>query len=283
MIFKTLALSLFALPLLAAPLPPDFTLERGALRGSWDKLTPEDLAKLAELDGVRSLRLSGDRTHFRGRHLDALTGLQELEEISFDGANLDDAAYAHFAKFPKLRRLSLFHVSQNVEGFTGKGFTALQKCPALESLVVAGAYAGDEAFKAIAGIRQLEEFRQWHNVETVKGMTFFADHPNLRALKIGQRLARRGFGQEPSFVGATIGDLAEIPALEEIEIVEARLTFDELQPLTRLENLKKLVISKTDVPPADIERLRKDLPGVKIDFTKASEADLAYLREKLKM
>jgi len=56
-----------------------------------------------------------------------------------------------------------------------------------------------------------------------------------------------------------------------LQLSEARLTFTALQQLKQLPALKKLTLEGIDVPKADVERLQKELPKLKIDWTEPNE------------
>jgi hypothetical protein len=49
------------------------------------------------------------------------------------------------------------------------------------------------------------------------------------------------------------------------------LTFSALSQLKQLPQLKKLNLEGIDVPEADVERLRKELPRVEITWKKPTE------------
>ncbi len=66
--------------------------------------------------------------------------------------------------------------------------------------------------------------------------------------------------------------LAEFKSLEALQLDEARLTFSALQQLKQMPALKKLTLGGIDIAKEDVERLRKELPQVKVEWTVPNEA-----------
>ena len=61
-------------------------------------------------------------------------------------------------------------------------------------------------------------------------------------------------------------------SLESLQLDEARLTFAALKQLKQLPALKKLKLGGIDIPKEEIDRLRQELPQVKIEWTEPNEA-----------
>lgn len=225
--------------------------------------TEADFRTLGQYPALKKLSLSGKT--ITDQTLPLLAGLTELEELSTDRTMLSDDGYRHFAQFPKLRMLSLFHPSWDMKEFTGAGLAHLKALPKLERLTFAGSTAGDAAMEAIGQLTQLKEFRTWHSMQTQAGNQHLPKLVNLTALRIGQRLPR-GKVSPPSFDEATIPLLAQMKALQKLELTEARLTAKGLAPLKDLPNLKQLIIQQVDITPAEVESLRATFKDVKIDY-----------------
>ncbi|MFT4587523.1 MAG: hypothetical protein ACI9VS_002786 [Candidatus Binatia bacterium] len=252
------------------------------IRGA--ELTADDYRMLGGITSLKSLNLGGKETALTDEHLAMLSGLVNLEGFQSDGALLSDEGFRHFAAFKNLRRISLFHPSRDRKDFTGAGLAHLKACPKLAQLTFAGATAGDEAFKAVGQITQLKEFRQWHNWETAEAIRHLEKLPNLTALKMGQRLAQWGVATKPSFDDATLEVIARMKSLRRLDLQEARLSYAGLARLKALPNLKELKVKWVATPPADVERLRKLLPDVKISWEELTPADEeTYLVKKLRL
>ena len=229
-------------------------------------------------------KLSLDGKSLNDTTLPLLAGLTELEELSTNGSSLTDDGYKHFAAFQKLRALALWHPSFNAKDFTGAGLIHLKGLPKLERLTFAGATAGDAALEAVGKMEQLREFHTWHTAQTQAGNEFLTKLPNLKVLRIGQRLPKWGTASPASLDASTIPTLAKIVSLESLELFEIRLTPAALEPLKSLKNLKKLSIHQSDLAEADVEKIRAALPGVAVTFKPMPEAEReATLVEKLKL
>lgn len=252
------------------------------LKADCDRLGDDGYRLIGQIRSLKSLSLSGKAMN--DDQLAMLSDLTNLESILLNGTQLSDDGYRHFAAFQKLKRLSLFHPSRNVENFTGAGLAHLKLLPNLERLTFAGATAGDAAFKAVADIQQLKEFAQWHNWESHKAIEHLTELPNLRVLKIGQRLPGRGRPLTPSFDDDTLAVIARIKTLEKIDLQEARLSLAGLKHLEALPRLRELSVKWVDAPTADVDQLRKLLPKVEIKWQAITDEERnSLLARKLKI
>lgn len=247
-----------------------------------DSFSEADFRTLGECKTIRKLTISGKT--LTDATLPLLAGLTDLEELSTDQSRLSDDGYRHFAAFQKLRSLALFHPSWDMKEFTGSGLEHLKALPKLERLTFAGSTARDEALAAIGELTQLREFRTWHTMQTQDGNRHLLKLTKLTTLRIGQRLPKWGTSPAPSFDESTIPLLAQMKSLERLELTEARLSVKALLPLKQLPNLKQLSIQTTDISTADVETLRSELPGTKIDFKPLTDEERdSTLLKKLKL
>ncbi len=252
------------------------------LKADCDKFSEAEYRLIGRVTTLKSLSLSGRA--LRDNDLAALAGLTQLESILLNGTELSDDGYRHFAAFQQLKRLSLFHPSRDCKDFTGAGLAHLKALPKLERLTFAGATAGDEAFEAVGQLTQLKEFSQWHNWESPNAIKHLLKLPNLTALKIGQRLPGRGRPPTPSFDDATLKTIAQMKTLERLDLQEARLSYEGLAQLKQLPKLRELYAKWVETPSQDVDRLRRLLPNVKIDWEPLSDADReTLLVQKLKL
>ena len=246
-----------------------------------DGFTDDEYRLIGQLTMLKSIAISGKELN--DQQLEMLTGLKELESFMINGSVLTDEGYRHFAAFPKLTRLSLFHPSRKIEAFNGSGLAHLKAMPALKSLTFAGATAGNEAYEAVAQISQLESFREWHNTETSEGLKQLPKLKNLKSIRLGQRLPSWGKETPASFDDETLAILAQMPSLEEIELTEARLSYDAVAQLKQLPNLKKLKINQVDISAEEVEKLKAAMPNVEIQFDPLTEEQADMLTKKLKL
>lgn len=247
-----------------------------------DAFTEAEFRALGACATIKKLAISGKT--ITDETLPLLAGLTELEELSTDGAQLTDEGYRHFAAFPKLRSLALFHPAFRSERFTGSGLAHLKALPRLERLTFAGSTAGDAAMEAVGQLAQLREFRTWHTAQTQAGNAHLTKLPNLTALRMGQRLPSRGKNEPASFDESTMAVLSQLKTLESLELTEARLSAKIVPHLQALPKLAKLKIQTVDISPADVEAIKAALPNATVDWEPMSDADKeATLVKKLRL
>ena len=246
-----------------------------------DAFTPADFQLLGSFASMKELTIGGKT--LTDATLPLLSGLVNLERLSTDGMQLTDAGFQHFAAFPKLKSLSLFHPAFRSESFTGSGLAHLKALPKLEKLTFAGSTAGDVAMEAIGQLSQLKEFRTWHTAQTQAGNAALLKLP-LISLRIGQRLPSWGKDAPVSFDDSTLQTLAQIKTLESLELTEARLSAQIIPSLKALPKLTKLKIESVAILPAEVEAIRSALPGCKVEFKPMTEAESeALLVKKLRL
>jgi hypothetical protein len=227
------------------------------------KLTDEDFRQITRLPHLKTLFLSNCLNDER---LGQLTALAELEYLQTNLAQITDDGLKPLARLKNLKNLKFFHPGKS---FTGAGLAHLAEMPNLEKLTVAGSLAfNDDGMAAVAKLTGLKEFRTWHAGPTNEGVKKLKELKNLKSLYLGQRLT---YKQPACPTDETIILLAEMKSLESLQLDEARLTFAALQQLKQLPALKKLVLGGIDISKEDVERLRRDLPLVKIEWTEPNE------------
>jgi hypothetical protein len=250
------------------------------LNGSAKGLTADDFRAIGAITTLTQLNLDGGEVD--DANLKLLAPLVALQSLSFNATSFSDDGCKVFAGFPKLKNLALFHPSRSNPAFTGAGLAHLAVLPEFESLTLAGANTGDAAMAAIARLPRLTSLRLWHNLETADGLKALGGMTSLKRLTLGQRLPGRP-AKPASFTDATLADLARMTGLEELSLMEARLSGAALLALKDLPNLKKLTVSQVDTPAADIEKLKAALPKVAIDWKPLTDEQAKMLTDKLKL
>jgi hypothetical protein len=228
------------------------------------KLTDDDFRQLGRLSHLKTLDLNGGLTDDR---LAQLTGLAELEYLQTNLAQVSDDGLKPLARLRSLRNLKFFHPGKE---FSGTGLAHLTELPQLERLTVAGSLAfNDDGMAAVARLTRLQEFRMWHAGPTQEGIKRLKALKSLKSLHLGQRLTSK----PPACpTDETLAVLAELKSLETLQLEEARLSLAALRQLERLPALKQLTLGGIDIAEEDVERLRKEWPGVKVEWTAPSEA-----------
>jgi hypothetical protein len=234
------------------------------------KLTDADFRQLGRLVHLKQLDLNGGLTDDR---LAQLTGLAELEYLQTNLAQVSDDGLKPLARLKSLRNLKFFHPGK---AFSGAGLAHLAELPHLERLTVAGSLAfNDDGMAAVARLSRLQEFRMWHAGPTQEGIKHLKALKNLKALHLGQRLT---YKLPACPTDETLAVLAELKSLETLQLEEARLSLTALRQLGRLPALKQLTLGGVDIGKDDVERLRKEWPRVKVEWTAPNEAYLKRIR-----
>jgi hypothetical protein len=230
------------------------------------KWTDDEFKLVAGLSHLKSLSFGPG---LRDAHLPLLAGLAELETLQTNLALITDAGVKGLAGFKSLKIVKFFHPCKE---FSGAGLAALADMASLERLTVAGSLAfNDDGMAAVGKLTRLKEFRTWHAGQTIEGVKKLKDLPNLKNLTLGQRLAYK----PPTTVSdETIAVLAELKSLETLQLEEARLKRESLAQLKALPGLKKLTLAGIDLAEAEVERLKQDLPGVDVQWTKPNDVYL---------
>jgi hypothetical protein len=227
------------------------------------KFGDEGFRDLLRLPHLKMLSLSNGLNDERVAQLTALT---ELEYLQTNLAQVTDDGVKSFARMTNLKNLKFFHPGKS---FSGAGLAQLAGMPNLQHLTVAGSFAfNDDGMAAVAKLPKLKEFRTWHAGGTNEGVKKLTALKNLKSLHLGQRLTYKS----PACPNdETLPILAEMTSLESLILDEARLSFSALEQLKRLPNLKTLKLSGIDIAKGDVERLKTEMPRVKIEWTEPNE------------
>jgi hypothetical protein len=241
-----------------------------SVSGDCSKWTNDDYRQLGKLTRVKNLSLNRGLTDSA---IALLSGLSEVETFGCNGGGFSDEGLKPLAKFKKLRYVAFFHPGKD---FCGAGLAYLAELPNLEGLTVAGSFAfNDKGMDAVAKLTHLKSFRSWHAGQTDVGMKKLRELKNLKSVNLGQRLT---YKPPACPTDETLAVLAEMKALEAIDLGEARLTLAALGKLKQLPALKRLTLAGVDIPEKDVELLRKELPKVQIKWTRPDEGGLKRIR-----
>jgi len=238
------------------------------------KLGAEEFKLIGSLTGLKSLTLYGSCKGLTDETLPLLRNLTALETLNTDLMMLSDDGFQHFAVFKNLKQLSLFHVSYQLKGFTGRGFKHLKELPNLRTFTYAGSTCGDDAIIALAEVKQLRDLRTWHTWSTPDATEHLTKITHLTSLKYGQSLLKYD-GKEKKFAltDSTIPAILKLQELESLALDEARLSLESLKQLRGLPKLKKLILERIDISTDDVEKLKVELKGVDIKLTPLTDEE----------
>lgn len=239
-----------------------------------EALTDADYEKLGALKGVTRLTFYGNctMTDAQAAHVGKLA---TVEELAINGTALSDDGFKEFAKLKNLKALTIWHLGWQNKALTGTGFAALAGCPKLEQFNFSGSTVGDDGLKALAKVPTLTDVVCYHTRITDAGLQHLKALPKLKGINVGPQFSMR-------LGDAGLKTLCEIPTLERVTFDETVLTHaGGLKHLKSLKGLKELVLNKTDVSAGDLEKLKAELPGVKITHTPPEDKFREQMRQSL--
>lgn len=248
----------------------EFTESKGTVTAlnvpDGSKLTDDDFGQMARLTTLKMVSLS---KCLNDKQLSQLSSLTSLEYLQTNLATVSDEGIKPLAQLKNLKTLKFFHPANSL---SGAGLGQLAEMPNLQSLTVAGSLAfNDDGLAAVAKLTGLKEFRSWHAGGTDEGVKKLKALKNLKSFYLGQRLTYK----TPACPSdETIGLLVEMKSLESLQLDEARLSLSALRQLKQLPALKKLILGGIDISKDDVERLKRELPQVKIEWTEPNEVYL---------
>ena len=181
-----------------------------------------------------------------------------------NGARITNEEIKGLAAFQKLESLPLWHNGpmggQDAALYDGSALTALAKLENLHTVNFSGGAFDDHGMEALAKLPALIEFGGWHNRITDAGIAFFRNHPTIESLAFGAFWEQR-------ISDDSLDVLSTCPKLRKLRIMETYLTWKGLSKLVaRKETLKEVDLGNSLIDPADVERLRAELPGVQVKW-----------------
>jgi hypothetical protein len=251
-------------------------LVTGVTVNDLSKFTDADFETLGRLANLKTLSTSGEALD--DRTLAYLTGLESLEDLSTNMAQFSDEGLRQLSLLTNLKQIKFFHTSLRRKDFTGRGLAHLASLKKLRRLTVAGCPFNDEGMAAVGKLTQLENFRTWHTYQTEAGNASLKSLVNLRSLHLGQRLRRYGGASNAhSLTNRTLDVVAELKSLDTLTLAEQKFSVDSLSKLIALPKLKQLDLTQVDIPAADIDHVRAELPGVKVSWNPVTAEERAKL------
>lgn len=233
--------------------------------------------------GSRQLIFKGKESGMLAATVDDASG--RVVMIDTQGAPITDAELrAYAAALPELRSLRLGHWGEwkykdtlKIEDFSGAGLVGFSEKP-LEELFAGGTRFSDQGLLAVANLHQLRRLHLRHAAITTEGLEALIGHPGLVQLVI-----------EDSFKGKLISPeliptLTRIPNLEALTLGQSYLPYenglDQFKPLAG--RLKELNLSNMAILPADLEKLKADLPDTEVTFSHPFRSPYEkYLEERM--
>jgi hypothetical protein len=179
--------------------------------------------------------------------------------ITSNVAAFTDEEVAGFTVFKNLKSLTLWHNSG--EKFTGVGLAKLAGLENLTTVTLAGGSFSDAGMAEAAKLPKLRELRVWHSKFSDAGVAAFRNHPTLESINMGAMW-------ENLLTDKSLESLSTCPKLKELVIAESWLTWEGwLRHLVKLKGqLRELDFRNCIIEPAEVEKLRAEMPGTKISW-----------------
>lgn len=198
-------------------------------------------------------------------------GAGRVTKLLGNGPLLANDSLRAAAALPELRVVRIDHnvpapgSAAPVDDFDGSGFAALAGSK-LEEVRIGHGFS-DKGLAALSSVRSLKKLDVCHSRVTDKGVEALRGHPTLAEFQISSQ------GRKERVTDASVAPLATLPKLTRLGLHETYLTYDGgLKHLAPLKGRLEAVSFKGSlVLPADIERLRMDLPKLAIETSTPAE------------
>ncbi len=224
----------------------------------WPALKGDLSVRFAAADGKKVLLVGHDA---QGR----------VTKLIGNGPLLAKEAYGWLAGLPELCSIRIDH---NIPGpgsplshalYDGSGLTAFANSK-LEEIKIGDAF-DDQGMAALAKVKSLRIAQIGHSKATDAGVAHFARHPNLEEFSISPQ------ARPNRFTDKSLPVLATLPKLKRLGIHETFVTYEGgLKHLKTLKGrLESVSFKGALVLPADVEKLKADHPGLKVETSTPAE------------
>lgn len=187
-----------------------------------------------------------------------------------NGPLLSNESLADVAKLPELRVIRIDHNTpgpndpRSKDDYDGSAFHLLANSR-LEELKIGHAF-NDQGLSAVAKIRGLKNLNLVHSGVTDQGIKALEKHPNLEVFHIASQ------ARPERITDKSLPILATLPKLRELGLHETFLTYEDgLKHLSKAKALERLSVKLSLVLPADLDKLKRDLPKLTIECSTPAE------------
>ncbi len=221
------------------------------------RYVPETLAKLTDMAARKTRNKTAEASATQKKvnwsqltlndaNLEAEVGAHwQTEELLLFGNPITDRGLKALAILP-LRDLDI-----SFTAVSGSGLASFQKPEVLSRLNIGNCFVTNEALKALAHFRNLEDLSINDN-KNVTDLSTVAKLPNLRKLSVaGTRIDYNG-----------LLPLANCKRLEHLKLSGVKLTPAMVKVVTKLKNLTILEIRGTGIDDHSIEEIATNLPNL---------------------
>jgi len=191
---------------------------------------------------------------------------QRITSIRSNRSGLHNEHFVWFQPLDELEALFMDHTFDNKRTeeieFDGSGLDALAGLEKLTFLRFPGGAFADAGAEAVARMPRVEELIVFHTEISNAGLGALSEHPSLRMIQLGpawrpELVTPEGFAH-----------LAAMPALEEINLAEIRLYWEDgLEHLAAAKDrIRKIDLKNCAVLPEDLAKLRAAMPDTEIEY-----------------
>jgi beta-lactamase regulating signal transducer with metallopeptidase domain/Leucine-rich repeat (LRR) protein len=243
--------------------------ELEVLRLGDHQLTDESMRHVGKLTSLKFLALWS--TGISDEGLKHLQGLRNLTFLALNDCAISDRGLEYLRNMAELEGLQLPRTA-----ITDDGLAHLKALTKLKSILLDGNNITDAGVRHLQNLASLEIVSINDNPITDEGLAYLSGLENLKALYVGRtQITDAGMAQLEGLkhiwhVYLTgIGDeglahLSGLPALEFIQIHDAEVTEASIPSLTKMESLKRLLVSGDQVYEDMLLALRVALPDCDI-------------------
>lgn len=247
------------------------------------QMTDEVLARVARLDRIEELDLSGSRA-ISDAGLRHLAEMPRLRSLNLGGCPIGDPGLPALQRIASLERIVLAGTD-----VTDAGVARLASCRSIEVIDLSATGTGDGAIRALAGLPALRHFRSGDAV-TDDGLALFREYPRFRRWA-GDTASLHLFSFEDHpnllklrgrFTNAGLARLAACEGLYALNLDSSRLavTGAGLAPLAALPHLTSLAFDAKDADMAHIAALPRLRHLVCQDTAAGDEGFVALSRSR---
>ncbi len=200
-----------------------------------------------------------------------LRALPSIKYLSLECTDTNEMVLKSLTHFPALTHLDL-----NSSTVTDAGVVHLRDVPTLEDLDLNDTIIGNSGIEALTGLRNLRrlcldrtritEVPSLAGLSHLEGLTLSGTAVGDESLKhIAAATNLTGLGlRDTNITDAGLPHLAGLTQLKFLDLGATRVTDDGLPALSTLRNLRSLYLDGTSVSNQGLEKLKQDLPNLKI-------------------
>ena len=223
-------------------------------------LTPDVLAEISKLKGLRALRLAG--TEVSDSSIELIAKLTSLRSLDLEVCeNISDVSMPEITTMKELRCLILKKTAFEKLKITDTGLADLPQLEQLEVLSLYGNRVTDEGMQSLAKVTTLRVLDLSLVGISDNGVTTLAPLQQLEELYL---LYNTGFAG-PLLSDRSVATIAEFKQLKQLSLVGSKITNTSVESLSGLKRLEKIQLQYSRINADGIRAIQAALPAVLIN------------------